>query len=585
MPEPTDLDNIRKLYADERDRRVRAEGTGQYHYVEESVDPWATPIVRDSVRDEVDVVVMGAGLSGLVLGAMLRTEGVDRIRMIDNAGDVGGTWYWNRYPAAQCDVQSYIYLPLLEEMGYMPTERYAYQPEILEYCRSIAQKYDLYRDAYFQTEVVDAVWNESNARWTVTTNRGDVIEAQFVVMAGGALQRPKLPDIPGLENFGGALFHSSRWDYAYTGGAPGPTGGGLPGLADKRVGVIGTGATGLQLVTPLARAAQHLSVFQRTPIVVLPRDNRPTDPNWAATLEPGWQDRHMFSFNEQTVDGSAEDLIDDAWSHTVFPVMASHNRAMFGAGESLEQAEVDDLAAMNVARARIASIVKDPETAAALMPNFRMLCKRTSFHDDYLESFNRPNVTLVDTKGVGVQKATPTGVVADGREYELDCLILATGFDIGRGLLKAWGVDPVGVNGTRMTEYWGKGVRTLHGMQVHGFPNLFLHGPGQVAPALNWTSSVIEMGRHIAYVIATARARNVQRVDATTAAEDYWLDVLGQTPSALVEYRRECTPGYFNNEGNVRAGTSSNFGHGANAYYGILQKWRADDLLTGLELM
>jgi cation diffusion facilitator CzcD-associated flavoprotein CzcO len=584
LPEPIDLETVRKRYADERARRLRADGTGQYRYIEERHDPWAQPIDRAAIEDEVDVVLMGAGLSGLALGAMLRMEGVDRICMFDNAGDVGGTWYWNRYPAAQCDVQSYIYLPLLEEMGYMPTERYVYQPEILEYCRSMARKFDLYRDAYFQTEVVDAVWDDDDTRWTVQTNRGDIVRARFVVMAGGALQRPKLPDIPGLEDFRGALFHSSRWDYGYTGGGPGPKGDGLPNLTDKRVGVIGTGATGLQLVTPLAEAAQHLSVFQRTPVVVLPRDNRPTDPAWAATLEPGWQDRHMFSFNEQNFDMTAEDLIDDAWSHTVFPVMASHNKGMFGSSEDLKQAEIDDLAGMDVARARIASIVKNPDIAAALMPNFRMLCKRASFHDDYLESFNRPNVTLVDTKGAGVESATATGVVVAGREYELDCLILATGFDIGRGLLKAWGIDPVGVNGIRMTEYWAKGARTFHGMHVHGFPNLFIHGPGQVAPAFNWTSSVVEMGRHIAYVIATARARNVQRVDATPDAEEYWLDVLGETPAALTEYRRECTPGYFNNEGNVRAGAASNFSRGPNAFYSILQKWRADDLMTGLDV-
>ena len=240
MPNPSHLEEIRERYAIERDRRIRAEGNAQYQEIDPSLDPSAEPIQRSPLRDQVEVAVIGAGLSGLVVAVELRRVGVESIRLIDRAGDVGGTWYWNRYPAAQCDVESYIYMPLLEEMGYLPTMKYAYQPEIFAHCQAIARKFDLYRDACFQTGVESLNWDDAEGLWTISTDRGDVMKAQFVVLAGGILQQPKFPEIPGLSAFSGNVFHSSRWDYSYTGGGPGPDGGGLPNLRDKRVGVIGT---------------------------------------------------------------------------------------------------------------------------------------------------------------------------------------------------------------------------------------------------------------------------------------------------------------------------------------------------------
>jgi cyclohexanone monooxygenase len=589
MPELTQLDKIRDRYAMERARRLRAEGSAQYNYLELPDDPWAETVQRSALRDEVDVIVIGAGLSGLTCAALLRKAGIERVRLVDRAGDVGGTWYWNRYPAAQCDVESYIYLPLLEEMNYVPTAKYVYQPEILAHCQSIARKFGLYRDACFQTDVVELAWNETDGRWTVLTDHGDAMRAQFVVVAGGFLQRPKLPGIPGLNDFRGKLFHSSRWDYSYTGGEPGPDGGGLPNLRDKRVGLVGTGASGLQIVTPVAKAAKHLYVFQRTPVVVLPRNNRPTDPDWARSLQPGWQRERMEAFTRR---GNAfldePDPVGDGWTEVVFPVMASHGAGLFGGAGERKQAELDDLAAMEGVRRRVAELVHDPDTAAKLMPYFRMLCKRPSFHDEYLQSYNRSNVTLVDTGGAGPEKVTANAVVVSGREYEVDCLIVATGFDTARGLLRSWGVDVVGKDGLRLTEYWKSGMRTFQGIHVRNFPNFFLHSTTQNSGPPNYASSAVEISEHITYIVAQARARGVQRVETTVAGEGEWVQMIKDwTLDTHLEFFRNCTPGFYNNDGDLddinRLGANLFLG-GAVMHYDMLRKWREEGALEGLEL-
>ncbi len=586
MVDSTHLEIVRDRYAMERARRLRQDGPGQYEFLDVVDDPWTERTERSARRDEVDVVVIGAGLSGLTCAALLRKAGVERVRLIDRAGDVGGTWYWNRYPAAQCDVESHIYLPLLEDMDYIPSMKYVYQPEIFEHCRSIARKYGLYDEALFQTDVVELAWNDVDEKWTILTDRGDAVRTQFVVIAGGFLQRPKLPGIPGLADFKGKLFHSSRWDYAYTGGAPGRDGGGLPNLADKRVGVLGTGASGLQIVTPLAEAARHLTVFQRTPTVILPRNNEPTDPEWAKSLQPGWQQARMDAFNRRGNSRLDEpDPIRDGWTEIVFPVMASHGAGLFGGPEQRQKAELDDLAAMDAVRDRVASIVKDPDTAAKLMPYFRMLCKRPSFHDEYLQSFNRPNVTLVDTAGVGPEKVVGNAVVVAGEEYELDCLVLATGFDTSRGPLKSWGVDLVGRDGIRLAEHWKDGMRTYHGIHVHNFPNLFLHSTTQTAGPPNYATSALEISQHIAYIISQARARNVRRLEATPEAEAGWVQTINSLiPDALIEFQRNCTPGFWNNEGKLdsvhRKGTL--YLGGSVMFYDTLRSWREEQAFAGL---
>lgn len=588
MPELTHLDDIRDRYAIERARRLRAEPNKHYAYLEHADDPWMPPVARPAMHDEVDVVVVGAGLSGLCCAVMLRKAGLKRIRLVDRAGDFGGTWYWNRYPAAQCDIESYIYLPFLEDMQYTPSAKYVYQPEILKHCQSVATKFDLYRDACFQTDVLELAWNDVDARWTVLTDRGDAFRTQFLVVAGGFLQRPKLPDFPGLGSFRGRIFHSSRWDYNYTGGEPSHDGGGLPGLRDARVGLVGTGASGLQLVTPVAKAARHLTVFQRTPVVVLPRNNQLTDEEWASSREPGWQRSRIEAFNRR---GNAilnePDPVQDGWTEVVFPVMASHGRGLFGDAEQRQQAELVDLQAMDAVRRRVSELVNDPEVAAKLMPYFRMLCKRPSFHDEYLQSFNRDNVTLVDIRG-GIDRITSDSVVVGDNEYPVDCLILATGFDTSRGLLKSWGVDLVGRDGVLLTEYWGGGMRTFQGMHSRNFPNCFFHSTTQNAGPPNYTSSALEISEHIAYTIATARARGYQRIETTPDAEETWVQMIKAfIPDTHTEFLRNCTPGFYNNYGDIegkRRLGATNFLGGSLLFYDMLRKWRAEDDLTGLEL-
>jgi cation diffusion facilitator CzcD-associated flavoprotein CzcO len=589
MPDPSHLDEIRERYASERARRLRAEGSAQYEDLNPSIDPWAEPIERGALRDEVDVAVVGAGLSGLITAVELRRAGVERIRLLDRAGDVGGTWYWNRYPAAQCDVEAYIYLPLLEEMAYMPTMKYVYQPEILGHCQAIARKFNLYRDACFQTGVDELRWDEEVGLWTVTTDRGDSMRARYVVVAGGFLQLPKLPGIPGLPEFEGKVFHSSRWDYDYTGGHPGRDGGGLPKLHDKRVGLVGTGASGLQIATPLADAARHLYVFQRTPTAVLPRDNRPTDPEWAKTLQPGWQAERIEFFHRRGSGILDEyDLVDDQWTRVIAPVVAAHRAALVGGPEERAQAELVDVTAMDEVRRRVAAAVKDPQTAAALMPYYFMPCKRPSFHDEFLNTFNRPNVTLVDTAGKGPDKITSSAVVVAGREYEVDCLILATGFATGRGTMASWGIEVVGRDGLRLSHHWGAGMRTFHGVHVRNFPNLLLDSVTQTAGTLNYTSNVVEIAKYISYVVAETQARGRSRLEPTSAAEDSWVkEVTEAEPEAHVAFYRSCTPGFYSNEGHLegvsRLGTSLLNGRSVE-FYDAIRRWREDGALEGLEL-
>ena len=310
---------IRDKYRSERDKRLRADGEGQYlelagtlaRYADE--DPYVEPgFTRPSLTDEIEVAILGGGFSGLLAGARLSEAGVADFRIIEAGGDFGGTWYWNRYPGAQCDIESYCYLPLLEELGYMPKEKCSYVEEIFEHSQRIGHKFGLYDKTLFQTRVRGLNWDEAAKRWIIATNQGDAIRARFVVMALGPASRAKLPGIPGIERFAGHSFHTSRWDYTYTGG---DTNGGLTKLADKRVAIIGTGATAIQCVPFLGRYAQHLTVFQRTPSCVDLRGNSPTDPQWAATLQPGWQRARRENFN-RIISGQKfdEDLVNDGWT-------------------------------------------------------------------------------------------------------------------------------------------------------------------------------------------------------------------------------------------------------------------------------
>lgn len=588
-----DISAIRQRYRAERNSRLRDDALDQYREPEGNLarlqdDPYADPgFRREPVHDIVDVAVIGGGLGGLVVGARLREAGVENLRMIEKASDFGGTWYWNRYPGAQCDVESYIYLPLLEELGYLPTEKYAHAGEIFKHCQAIASHFDLYRGALLQTEVTAARWHNVDKRWQITTHRGDEIFARFVVMCPGTFQRPKLPGIPGIEDFQGHAFHTSRWDYHYTGGGES---GNLTGLSDKRVGVIGTGATGVQVIPNVAKWAQQLIVFQRTPSTASVRNNNPTDPMWARRLEPGWQARRLANFT-QAVSGMepAEDMVHDEWTR-IYPILMAPQRSTDGrllpAPEAAAAAELADAKIMGHIRARVDESVRDPRTAALLKPYYRYLCKRPAFHDEFLDTFNRPNVRLVDTAGRGVEKITPTAVVADGQEYEIDCLIFATGFDTGAGYLHSAGYDIVGRGGRALSEYWASGMRTFHGFYTHGFPNYFFMGVTQTAITVNFSHVLVEQANHLAEVIGGALRSGTVQVETTAETEAEWVATIksGLTPE-VIRFRSECTPGYLNSEGKPDDSNGVLVGAypaGPIAYFDLLARWRADGSHDGL---
>ena len=597
VPMSLDFDPValRAKYRAERDRRVRAEGNGQYIKIEAEFsryldDPYVAPgFTRDALSDEIDVVVIGGGFGGLLAGARLREAGVKNVRLIEKGGDFGGTWYWNRYPGAACDVESYVYLPLLEEVGYMPVEKYTRAPEILKYCRMIGEKYDLYRDACFQTEVTALDWDNAASRWIISTNRGDAMKARFVIMANGPLHRPKLPGIPGVETFKGHTFHTSRWDYDYTGGDPM---GGLTGLKGKRVGIIGTGATAVQCVPHLGESADQLFVFQRTPSSIDRRDNRPTDPKWVESLQPGWQQHRMDNFNILVSGGYAkEDLVADGWTDIIrnIGIVATIQKTQSAdgsVGDPAELLQLADFRKMEQIRARVDESVVDKATAERLKPWYNQFCKRPCFHDDYLATFNRPNVTLVDTQGLGVQQITERGVVVDGVEYELDCLIFATGFEVGTSYAQRAGYEIKGRSGQTLTEKWQDGVSTLHGMHSRDFPNNFIFAIAQSGFTVSYPHMLNEQSKHAAYIIAECQKRGVTVVEASEQAEADWVQTVIDSAISRQEFAEECTPGYYNNEGKPSdlAAQNGAYGRGPIAFIKLIEQWRADGAMQGLEL-
>jgi cation diffusion facilitator CzcD-associated flavoprotein CzcO len=534
------------------------------------------------VTDDVDVAIVGAGFGGLLTGARLRELGVQRIRLIDKAADVGGTWYWNRYPGIACDVESYVYMPLLEELDYIPTEKYAKGDEIFAHCRRIAAHYDLYRDALLRTEVTEIRWDEGRSRWIISTSRGDSVCARFVAMANGYLQKPKLPGIEGILDFGGHTFHTSRWDYDYTGAD-------LEKLSDKRVGIIGTGATAIQCVPHLAKAVRRLYVFQRTPSTVDVRGNRPTDPDFAAELKNGWQRHRIENFQLLTAGGDAdEDLVNDAWTSIVKKLFVMRQRSVADVPDEdrLRAVDLADFAKMEEIRARVDAIVTDRATAEALKPWYGYFCKRPCFHDDYLQTFNRDNVTLVDTKGLGVQRITEHGVEVDGAEYAVDCLIFATGFEVGTDYSRRVGFDIIGRDGLTLTGKWGDGVRTLHGLSVQGFPNCFVLSIAQSGFTVNFPYLLDVQATHVAWLISWGLRNDVAQLEPSAAAEADWVDTVVGRAGASAERAKACTPGYYNREGQANATTrQGSFFYGSPTEYSdILEAARANGAPEGFEI-
>ncbi len=551
-------DDIKQKFAEARDVRLGFRPDGRAQYTSEltgdlakyEVDPYAEPAApRDPIVDTVECLLIGGGFSALLTAARLRERGVQSIRIVERGGDVGGTWYWNRYPGAACDVSAYDYLPLLDELGYVPESYFAKGPEIFAHCQAIARKYNLYELAVFQTTVTSTAWDEAAKLWRVTTDRGDTLSAQFVICANGTLSKPKLSLIAGMETYKGHSFHTSRFDYAYT--LPD-----LSGLKDKVVGIIGTGASAVQIIPRVGRAAKALYVFQRTPSAIDIRDDIPTDPAWAAALQPGWQ-------------------ADRLAKHIRGPQMTEAQKAELAAmprDEKIRRQENQNIEHQMRIHARVDEIVTDAATAEALKPWYMHRCKRPCYDDEYLPAFNLPNVHLVDTKGQGVTEINARGVVFEGTEYPVDVLIYATGFEV-----QVTGIynDIRGENGLELNEKYAEGMRTVFGIHSAGYPNLFIMGGYQASFQFNLTFMLQTQGKHIAECIKYVRDNSFTTIDAKTETEQWWVDEVirhrGKT-----NRNKECTPGYYNFEGEENRRQDGNYNGGFYQYFMHMTETKQD---------
>ena len=594
-PTGYDPEAVRAKYLAERDRRLvpgRADIRDLRHDEQFSRyrdDPFTPVTERAPVRDDVDVVIVGAGIAGILAGVELRRAGVERVRIVDQAGGMGGTWYWNRYPGVMCDVESYIYLPMLEELGYVPKDRYATGEEIRLHLQAIADRFDLVADALFHTGVQRAEWDEGAARWRIHTDRGDELTARYYVLAVGILNLLKLPAIGGMEDFGGHSFHSARWDYGYTGGGPGQP---LTQLGDKVVGLIGTGATGIQCLPPLAAAAEHVYVFQRTPSAIGVRANRETEPDFAEGLAPGWQQARMDNFQAVMMGKPVdEDLTDDGWTHHYAAVQHPPRHEDMTVEEYLRGAEELDYGIMEEHRRRVEDLVADPDAAEVLKPWYRYLCKRPCFHDEYLQAFNNPNVTLVDCPG-GIERVTEQGPVVDGRQYDVDCIVYSTGFEAElTPLFRRAGHDIVGRHGISLAEKWADGAASLFGMMTRGFPNLFvMPAPGQQAVVtVNYTQLAVLGAEFVGRTVAMLDGRGAGAFEVSAEAEADWSQTIIDSFVDASSVLSACTPSRINLEGHPEAMNprNGNFGRGLGDYFGYrrrLEEWLDRGDCTGLEL-
>lgn len=600
-----DIEAMRARYAAERQKRMRSEGSAQYLELDGDladlyeVDPYTPVTPRDPIDADIEVLILGGGFAGLLAGAYLKKAGVSDIRVIDMAGDFGGVWYWNRFPGIQCDNDAYCYIPMLEELDFMPSKKFADGAEIFGHCQRIAKHFDLYDGAIFSTQVQTLRWDDDISRWRVATNRGDDIRARFIVMAQGSYNKPKLPGIPGITEYlaaGGHAFHSARWDYEYTGG---DATGGLHKLADKRVALVGTGATGVQLVPHLGADAKELFVFQRTPSSVDARANNPTDPQWAAALAPGWQEERKRNFHNWSpfvgVVFGEPDLVCDFWTelgrNMSARIAAAEDPASLGIEEIMAIREEEDFKIMERLRRRIDDLVDDPQVAEALKPYYRFMCKRPTSSETYLPAFNLPNVTLVDvSESKGVERLTANGIVAGGVEYEVDCVVFASGFEISTELSRRYAIDSIeGRNGVSLFDYWHDRYRTLHGMTSRGFPNQFFTGFIQGGVSANTTAMFEQQAEHIAYIIAEAQKRGATIVEPSQEGQDGWVATVAELAIDNSAFELSCTPGYYNNEGRGAAVNNGGFlgdfyAPGFYAFGELLAQWREQGDLEGLEL-
>ena len=591
-----DPNELTRRYATEREKRIRTDAEAQFvqlshdspfanKYLEE--DTYCERVEREPIQDEREVIVIGGGWVGMLTAARLIQTGVSDIRIVESGGDFGGTWYWNRYPGAQCDIESYSYLPLLEETGYVPKLRYSFAPEIYEHAQRIGHHFGLYEKAVFQTWVTELRWLEDSDQWLVKTNQGDAMRARHICLGTGPANRPRLPGIPGVDRFLGHSFHTCRWDYEYTGGSHE---GNLTNLTDKTVAIIGTGATAVQCVPALGESAKQLYVFQRTPSSVDIRNNSETDPEWAASLKPGWQKERQKKFGDAFLGGPIDPaFIDDGWTRLTRNVRALAAQAD---GKITNLVQLADFKTMEEIRSLVDETVKDPKVAEKLKAYYNQFCKRPTFNDHYLGTFNRENVELVDVSSTrGVEEITERGIVANGQEYEVDCIIYASGFEITSSYERRLGIPIFGVGGQSIFEHWQNGMRSMHGLMVSGFPNLFMCGGGFVFQlGANYAHGIDVQARHVAYIISELASRGVQSANVSNMAEEQWIAdqldtkissfVLGGSPDT-------CTPGYYNQEGTTkryRDVRRETYSKGVGAYIKLLREWRDNNELEGLEL-
>ena len=616
-------DELRKKYRLERDKRVRVDGNDQYlevkgdfsYFVE---DPYIDEeISRDSLEKTFHTVIIGGGFGGVLSGARLREQGIDDFRIIEKGGDFGGTWYWNRYPGASCDIESYIYFPLLEETSFIPKRKYTDAAETLDYFKVLSDKFSLKENALFQTEVNEVKWISDEKLWFIKTNRQDSIKARYVIHANGFLNRPKLPAMKGINDYQGHTFHTSRWDYAYTGGN---SNGNLNNLRDKKVAIIGTGATAVQCVPHLAAGAKKLYVFQRTPSSIDERNNSNTDIDWFNSQKSGWQKERKENFEGfLTGNFTDKDLVNDGWTEIFRTILGGlikngpsklvllswvltapfyknfykvglrtyiRNKFMnFVTREDInKKVEIVDFQKMEKVRARADALVNDPKTAESLKPYYRQLCKRPCFHDEYLQAFNNDNVELIDTDGQGVKELSAEGIIHDGKEYKVDCIIFASGFEVGTDYSRRCGYQVSGIDGITLSEKWKDGLATFHGIHSKGFPNSFFYGPGQGPMTANFTHSLDEQSAHVAYILKQLDKKNMKYVEASEEAESDWINTIISKARNMQSFQEACTPGYYNNEGKPNTNPANNtYGGGALEYFKLLKDWRKNNKLQGLK--
>jgi cyclohexanone monooxygenase len=514
----------------------------------------APPVEREPLTDACEVLVVGAGFAGLLLWWKLRDAGFHDVRFCEKGGDVGGTWYWNRYPGIACDVESYSYLPLLEEMKYYPTMKFASGFEILEYCQVMAERSDFYDHCLFHTTVEKTEWDEATGRWTVLTDRGDKMRVRTVVLANGILTTPKLARIDGMETFKGQSFHTSRWDYNID-------------LTGKRVGIIGTGATAVQVIPEIAKVVKELYVFQRTPSTIDVRDQRATKAEEIAewSKQPGWAKARRARLATITDGRTALQANDDFLSGKVAEFKPrKHYESELPPEELLAKQLDTNFRLMEQIRARVDAIVKDPKTAAVLKPYYPYGCKRPTFHDEFLPTFNLPHVTLVDTAPNGVARINESGVVHDGKDYPLDILIYATGFQ--------WMATSTfnmikGRGGRTLRDKWkSEGTKTFLGLHSHGFPNLFIiSGPQGGGGQFNFIRGIDAHTDYVVWMLQTMRARGAGIVDIKKEPEIAYAEHCREADIRTAAFRN-CLS-YYNGEGDAKPGSL--------AYYGGPDKWHA----------